>query len=228
MLVGQVAQHGFVIFVHAAREVWIVQVLIPRRLRHVLQNVEPATDRSLAIRRKLPPLWQYVILDVILLIRRQSAPVFQAALNSLLFSRCPLLKVPIVIDRSLLFLRIQVIEISCRFRRTILLIPCAFRRTIRARNDRLARRRPIRITRRVCALLVPRRMLLPLLSLFLSRLVFRRTILAMCRGYSQYANYQRHQPARELESSAHLSLHLLRLLLLRRRIRIACIIIRRL
>lgn len=34
--VAQVMQHGFVVVAHAFGKLWIVQPLIPRRLRHVL------------------------------------------------------------------------------------------------------------------------------------------------------------------------------------------------
>src|SRR5215468_7858039 len=165
-------------------------MLITRGFRHVLQDIEPAADCPLAIRRKLAPLRQYIILDVILLLGCQPVPVFQAPLYSLLFRRGPSLKVPVIFNRSLPFLRVQVVEVPRLLRIgrrpvQILLISRSFRRTIHVRNDRLVLRRPIRIARRACSLLVPTRMLvlpllplfLPLLLLFLSRLVLRRTIL---------------------------------------------------
>jgi hypothetical protein len=34
--VAQIAQHGLVFFAHAAREVQIIQMLVPGRLRHIL------------------------------------------------------------------------------------------------------------------------------------------------------------------------------------------------
>src|SRR5437667_7417474 len=64
MHVAQVAKQGFVFFAHAPREVRVTQMLIPRRLRHVLQDVQAALDRVPPRRRQLFPRRKHVVSDV--------------------------------------------------------------------------------------------------------------------------------------------------------------------
>lgn len=72
--VAQVPQHGLLVITHAPREVRIVQALIPRGLRHMLQDTELLLDNLLAIPRRLPPLGKHVVLDVLLLFWREVSP----------------------------------------------------------------------------------------------------------------------------------------------------------
>ena len=74
MQMAQVVQHRFIFFAHTAREVRIIQVLVARGFRHVFQHVQPASNGPLPVRRQLLPSRQDIVLDVIPLLRRQSAP----------------------------------------------------------------------------------------------------------------------------------------------------------
>ena len=84
MQVAQIAKGCFIFVAHSAREIRIVQVLITRRLRHVLQHIEPASNRSLPVRRKLLPFRQDVVLDVISLLRRKFLPRLRTVAHLLL------------------------------------------------------------------------------------------------------------------------------------------------
>src|SRR5919109_216825 len=83
--VTEVAQHGFVFFAHAACEIWIAQMLVARRLRHVLQHAQALPDGSLPVGRHLLPLRKHFILDVTLLLWRELPPGASVVSNLLLF-----------------------------------------------------------------------------------------------------------------------------------------------
>src|SRR5260370_38379900 len=80
---AQVAQRGFVFLAHAPREIRIIQMLIARRLRHVLEHAQSLLDRPLAVRRQLPPPRQDILLNVLALLRSKSAPPLRSLLHSL-------------------------------------------------------------------------------------------------------------------------------------------------
>ena len=67
-------QSRFILFAHAAREVWIVEVLVAGALRHIFQHRQAILNGALAIRGHISPLWQHVVLDVIALRRRHLLP----------------------------------------------------------------------------------------------------------------------------------------------------------
>jgi len=74
MQMAQVAQRRLIFRAHAARKIRIVQVLIARGLRHVLQHAEPILNRASTVLRHAPPLWQHVVLDVVALRLRHLPP----------------------------------------------------------------------------------------------------------------------------------------------------------
>jgi len=75
MRVAQIFQHRLLIIAHAPRKVRIVQPLIPRRFRHVLQHAQLLLHHLLPVPRHLLPLRKHIILDVVSLLGRHSAPV---------------------------------------------------------------------------------------------------------------------------------------------------------
>ena len=70
MQVTQVMQRGPLLVAHPASEVGIVESLVARRFRHVLQHAELLLHHLLAVPRHLPPTRQDIILDVIALVGR--------------------------------------------------------------------------------------------------------------------------------------------------------------
>lgn len=72
--VAQVLQHGSFVVVHAAGKIRIVEPLIPRGLRHVLQHAKLLLHHLLTVPRHLLPLGPDIILDVLLLFRGQIPP----------------------------------------------------------------------------------------------------------------------------------------------------------
>lgn len=85
--VAQVTQRRFVLCTHATRKIRIIQMLVARRLWHVLQHAEPLLNRALPVRRKLSPPRQHIIFDVIPLLRRQFLPRLRPVAHLLLLLR---------------------------------------------------------------------------------------------------------------------------------------------
>ena len=75
MQVAQIPQRRPIFLAHPARKIRIIQPLIPRRLRHILQHAQSLPNRLLPIGRHLPPLRQHIVPNVIALLRCQPAPL---------------------------------------------------------------------------------------------------------------------------------------------------------
>jgi hypothetical protein len=222
---AQIVQHRFIFVAHAAREVRIIQVLIPSRLGHVPQDGKPMLNGILTVLWHLLPLRNHFVSDMTLLYRRQLRPILGRLFLLLFLSRSELLKVPVGLQDSLLLLLRQTVEFLCwrwrvRRRRPVRI---AIRPRIRVRPVRIRRRRAVRSLVLALLHLSPTRLLL-LLSMFLFlllprrrfrwlRRLIRRTILspirppALCvaRHQDHGADPQRHQTSRELEPQSHLS-----------------------
>jgi hypothetical protein len=102
---AQIPQHLLVFFAHAARKVWIVQMLIARRLRHILQHPEPVLDRPLPVRRQLLPPGEHIILDVRLLLRSHALPHFGAPPHVVPLLRRQLLEASLILLQPLALFR---------------------------------------------------------------------------------------------------------------------------
>src|SRR5258708_36791057 len=100
---AQVTQRGFVFFAHTPREIRIIQMLIARRLRHIFQHAQSLLDGPLAVRWQLLPLRQYIILNVLTLLRCKSAPHLRALLQFLPLRGRQFLQTPVVLQDFLLF-----------------------------------------------------------------------------------------------------------------------------
>ncbi len=74
MRVSQVVKNGLFVFGHASGEVGVAEALVARRLRHVSKHAQLLINHLLAVPRHLPHFGEYVVLDVITLFRRQTAP----------------------------------------------------------------------------------------------------------------------------------------------------------
>jgi len=104
--VTQVLQHRFFIVAHAASEIRIIQPLVSRRFRHVLQHTQLLFHHLLAVPRHLLPLGQDIVLDVIPLFRRQISPsLFILAQLCLLLRRHVIPLVELLADLVLLVRR---------------------------------------------------------------------------------------------------------------------------
>ena len=85
--VAQIAQRGFIFFAHAAREVWIIQVLVAGAFRHIFQYRQTILNGAFAVRRHLLPPGEHVILDVVALCGRHFLPYLRAFLHFLALRR---------------------------------------------------------------------------------------------------------------------------------------------
>jgi hypothetical protein len=108
--VAQITQHAFIFFAHAPSEIRVIQMLVSRGLRHILQYTQPLLNRPLPIRRKLLPLRQDIALNVVALLGRQLTPIGSGLSHLLLLSRWQLLKVLVVLQNFLLLLPWQTVE----------------------------------------------------------------------------------------------------------------------
>jgi hypothetical protein len=72
--VAQIPQRGLLFIAQAACEIRVVQALIARGFRHVLQDAELLLDDLLAIPGHLAPAGQNIALDVLALLRSEVAP----------------------------------------------------------------------------------------------------------------------------------------------------------
>lgn len=81
----------FVFVAHSARKVRIAQAPVARGLRHILQHAKLLLNHLLALPRNLSPLRQYIILNMLALLRSHPAPgiLFRAQI-------CPLLPIQVV------------------------------------------------------------------------------------------------------------------------------------
>ena len=91
MQMAQIPERRSIFFAHSAREIRIIQPLIPRRFRHVLQNTQPLLNRLPALRRHLLPFRQHFIADVVALIGRHLFPYLRplSVLLLLLWRKLP-------------------------------------------------------------------------------------------------------------------------------------------
>lgn len=101
MEVAEVAQRGAVLVAHTASKVWIVEVLVTRRLGHVLKNAQALLDGFLALGRHVAPIGQYFILNVVALLRRHLLPDAVAVAHILLLLRRQLPEALLILDHAL-------------------------------------------------------------------------------------------------------------------------------
>ena len=87
MQMTQIPQRRLILFTHPLRKPRIIQPLISRRLRHILEHSQPIPNRLLPVRRHLPPLWQHIIPHVLALLRRHPVPHLRAIPQHLLLRR---------------------------------------------------------------------------------------------------------------------------------------------
>src|SRR6266699_7310672 len=225
MQVAQIAQHGLIFIAHATREIRIIQMLVARRLRHILQHAQTLLNRPPPAIREFLPLRRQIIPNVILLFRRQFLPLVSAPIQFLSLPRGEVPLLVIVLDDLSLFLRTQVSIFSLgrwrvRRRRPVRIgiwprhhlgsICVRIRRAVRSRILPLVLRSPCFLPR----LAILSSLFLSLL-LWLPLLLFWRLIVLptlrpirarpLCeRRYSQRpAHSQRYQPSRELEFQSH-------------------------
>jgi len=117
MQVAQIPQRGSIIFTHPARKIRIIQPLISRRFRHILQHAQPLLNRLLAVRRHLFPFGQHVIPDMVPLVRRHPSPDLRALAKLLLLSRRQPPQSLFILREPLLFLRRHIPQTFLHVRR---------------------------------------------------------------------------------------------------------------
>jgi hypothetical protein len=117
MQMAQIAQSALIFFAHPARKVWIVQPLIARRLRHILQHPQSLLNRLAALRWHLLPFRQHIIAHVIALLRRHPLPDLRALLQLFLLHWRQIPQPLLVLRKPLPFQRRHTAEAIPRIRR---------------------------------------------------------------------------------------------------------------
>lgn len=108
--VAQVAERGSVLVIHAAGEVRVVEALIAREFRHVLQHAQALLNSLPAVLRKLLPLGHHVIADVLALLGSHALPDLIAFTKILALLRGHAVPVLKTLANLGLLLRRQVVE----------------------------------------------------------------------------------------------------------------------
>jgi len=98
---AQIAQRSAIFWTHPTSKVGIVQVLVPCKLRHVLENAQTLLDGFLSFWRQVAPGRQYLIFNVIALLRRHLLPHPLAVAHVLLLLRRQLPKALLILKHSL-------------------------------------------------------------------------------------------------------------------------------
>ena len=104
---AQIAQRGAVFCAHPASKVGVVQMLVARELRHVLKNAEALLDGFLSLWRQSAPVRQYIILNVITLLRRHLLPDTLTVPHVLLLLRRQLPEASLILEDALSIFRAE-------------------------------------------------------------------------------------------------------------------------
>src|SRR6266849_9870390 len=119
MQVAQIPQRRSIVIAHPAREVRIVQPLVARRFRHILQHAQSLLNRLPALRRHLPPSGQHIIAHVVALRRRHLLPDLRSLAQLLLLLWRKLLESSFILLKSPPFFRREFSRTPRRTRRTV-------------------------------------------------------------------------------------------------------------
>jgi hypothetical protein len=101
MQMAQIAQRSAIFWTHPTSKVGVVQMLISRELRHVLEHTQTLLDGFLSLWRQIAPRGQHVIFNMIALLRRHLLPHPLAVAHILLLLRRQLPKALLVLEHSL-------------------------------------------------------------------------------------------------------------------------------
>jgi hypothetical protein len=98
---AQIAERSSVFCAHTAGKVGVAQMLVARKLRHVLEHAETLLDGFLPLWRQIAPSGQYIILNVIALLRGHLLPHPLAVAHVLLLLRRQLAKASLILEDAL-------------------------------------------------------------------------------------------------------------------------------
>src|SRR6476660_6513707 len=118
MQVAQIPQRRPVVIAHPTRKVRLVQPLVTRRFRHILQHAQPLLNRLPAFRRHLLPSRQHFVAHVVALRRGHLLPDSRPLAKLLLLLWRKLPESSLVLLESPPFFR-RVFTRTTRIRRTV-------------------------------------------------------------------------------------------------------------
>ncbi len=103
MHMAQIAQRSAIFWTHTASKVRVVQMLVARVLRHVLEHAQTLLDGFLSLWRQSAPARQHFIFNVIALLRRHLLPHPLTVAHVLLLLRRQLAKASLILKHPLSF-----------------------------------------------------------------------------------------------------------------------------
>ena len=101
MHMAQIAQRSAIFWTHTASKVRVVQMLVARVLRHVLEHAQALLDGFLSLWRQSAPARQHFIFNVIALLRCHLLPHPLAIAHVLLLLRRQLPKALLILEHPL-------------------------------------------------------------------------------------------------------------------------------
>ena len=101
MHMAQIAQRSAIFWTHTASKVRVVQMLVARVLRHVLEHAQTLLDGFLSLWRQSAPARQHFIFNVIALLRCHLLPHSLAVTHVLLLLRRQLPKALFILEHPL-------------------------------------------------------------------------------------------------------------------------------
>src|SRR3984893_12634662 len=101
MHMAQIAQRSAIFWTHTASKVRVVQMLVARVLRHVLEHAQALLDGFLSLWRQSAPARQHFIFNVIALLRGHLLPHPLAIAHVLLLLRRQLPKALLILEHPL-------------------------------------------------------------------------------------------------------------------------------
>jgi len=118
---AQIAQRSAVFRAHAPSKIWVPQMFIARELRHVLENAQALLDGFLSLWRQIAPSGQYIIFNVIALLRGHLLPHPLTVAHVLLLLWGQLPKASLILEHPLLVFGAEALWLPIRIRIVIVL-----------------------------------------------------------------------------------------------------------
>ncbi len=107
MQMAQITERSAVFWAHTTSKVRVLQMLVARELRHVLENAQALLDSFFSLWRQIAPRRQHFIFNVIPLLRRHLLPDPLAVAHVLLLLRRQLSKASLILEHPLSLLRTE-------------------------------------------------------------------------------------------------------------------------
>lgn len=121
MGMAQVAEHGPLVVGHTVSEIGIIEALIARGFRHVLQDAKLLLQHLLAIPGHLAPLGKHIVLDVVALARSEFSPSLLILAQAIALLRVHVIPLIELLTNAVLFVEGKALEGAAALQHTLAL-----------------------------------------------------------------------------------------------------------